>query len=132
MMKLNEIKNERANQESIHRAAIFSRREVDIREAYTYEQVLRGFQTKGTVKEVVTRTAKPRYPFNSRRADTATARVMVTPAAAAAAAGVYKVNEELGERNSAPQQPGRTQVTTKDFIRRGSPWSLTPKFVLRV
>lgn len=65
-MKLNEIKNERVNQESIHRAAplpfanFCAEGEVDIREAYTYEQVLRGFQTKGTVKGIVTRTAKPR------------------------------------------------------------------------
>lgn len=91
--------------------------EIDIREAYTYERVLCGFQTKGTVKGVVTRTPKPRCPFNSRRADTATTRVMVTPAAAAA--GVYKVDEELGERISVHQQLGRTRVTTKDFIRRG-------------
>lgn len=120
-MKLNEIKNERANQESIHRATplYFPEGEVDIREAYTYEQVLRGFQTKGTVKEVVTRTAKPRYPFNSCRADTAMARVMVTPAAAAA--GVYKVNEELGERNSAPQQLERKlrRRISSDEVRHG-------------
>lgn len=41
---------------------------------------------------------------------------MVTPAAAAAAvaAEVYKVDEELDERISA-QQPGRTRVTTEGF-----------------
>jgi len=43
-------------------------------------------------------TAQPHCPFNFRRADTATARVMVTPAAAAE---VYKVDEKLDERISA-------------------------------
>jgi len=95
--------------------------EIDIREVYTYEQVLCGFQTKGTVKRVVTRTAKPRCPFNSRRADMATARVMVTPAAAA---GVYKVHEELGERisvqlgSSSVERELRRRISS-DGVHRG-------------
>lgn len=104
------MKGERAARKINGCNIFFSESEVTTR---TYIRVLCGFQTEGTVKGVVIRTAKPCCPFNSRDADTATTWVMVTPAATAEVCRRTKepptdgpVEAKLRRRTSSDQAAG--------------------------